>query len=437
MHIRSVFWKIFLVLWVTSTLVVISSSGLLYMEQLKQLYREEWKQSHRAELQGLIAQYENFGGWRDLYGGRIPYNYSLHMQVFESDTATMIYGLEDSGDSERWHTFEYVSGSGRSYQVQIPSLEGVYWPSVYLAILDVTLPRWLLTLLVSGLFSVFLALVVIRPVKQLRSHIDTMGAGELDTRLDRKLTRRQDEFGSLARSFNDMADHVQNLVNSKQQLLHDVSHELRAPLARLQVAGELARCEAQSAGIDNDMYDRLEQECGALNRLIDEILTLSRAESGAEEVLQWEPCDLTQMVEKIVADARFLDSEQQIAMKVSGRPRSVELPAGEFEKAYKNILENALKYGQGKPVDTEISYGRRKLVLTVADRGPGMKAEDLQKIFTPFYRAKAYNSKEGYGLGMSITHKAVQQMRGEVKAQNRPRGGLLVSIELPYDGLAR
>ncbi|MCV6604571.1 MAG: HAMP domain-containing histidine kinase [Porticoccaceae bacterium] len=430
---RSVFWKIFLVLWITSTLVVISSSGLLYMEQLKKLYRAQWQDSHRDELQGLIAQYENFGSWRDAYGDRIPYNYSLHMQVFESDTGTMIYGLEEGDDPVRWQTFGYVSGSGRSYQVQIPRLEGVYWSSVYLAIQEVTLGRWLLTLLVSGLFSVFLALLIIRPVKQLRSHIDIMGGGELDTRLDRKLTLRQDEFGSLARSFNDMADHIQQLVNSKQQLLHDVSHELRAPLARLQVAGELARCEAQSAGIDNDMYDRLERECGALNRLIDEILTLSKAESGGDEALEREPCDLTRLVEQIVADARFLNSEQQINLKVSGRPRQIDLPTGEFEKAYKNILENALKYGQGKPVEAELSFGRRRVTLTVADRGPGMKAADLQKIFTPFYRAKAYNSKEGYGLGMSITHKAVQKMRGEVSAQNRPRGGLLVSMELPYN----
>ncbi|MGS2724720.1 sensor histidine kinase [Porticoccus sp. GXU_MW_L64] len=429
---RSVFWKIFLVLWVTSTLVVISSSGLLYMEQLRQLYRSEWQQSHLDELQGLIAQYENFGGWRDIYGSRIAYNYSLHMQVFETDTATMIYGLEDSGDSVNWHSFEYISGSGRSYQVQIPRLEGVYWSSVSLAISEVTLSRWLLTLLVSGLFSVFLALLIIRPVKHLRSHIDIMGTGELDTRLDRKLTYRKDEFGSLARSFNDMADHIQHLVNSKQQLLHDVSHELRAPLARLQVAGELARCEAQGAGIDSEMYDRVERECGALNSLIDEILTLSRAESGSDEVLEKEPCNIGSLVERIIADARFLSPQQTINLKQSGRVRELLLPPAEFEKAFKNILENALKYGQGEPVDVEVSFGRRRVHLQVADRGPGMSEQDLQKIFTPFYRAKAYNSKEGYGLGMSITLKAVQQMHGEVQASNRSGGGLVVSLRLPY-----
>ena len=428
---RSIFWKIFLVLWFTSTVVAIASSGILYAEQLRLLDRVQWQQSHQVELQGLIAQYERYSGRRSLYGGRIPYDYSLHMQVFESDTGTMIYGIQDGADNE-WQTFNYVSGNGRNYQVQIPRLQGIFWLSAYQAIMEVTLLRWSLILGISGLFSVFLALVIIRPVKRLRAHIDIMGGGELDTRLDRKLTRRQDEFGNLARSFNDMAEHIQNLVNSKQQLLHDVSHELRAPLARLQVAGELARCEAQGAGIDNDMYDRLERECSALNRLIDEILTLSRAESGGDEVLEKELCELNPLVERIIADARFLNSDQQIGLKVSGRARPLELPVGEFEKAFKNILENALKYGQGKPVDVELNYGRRRITLNVADRGPGMAEQDLQKIFTPFYRAKAYNSKEGYGLGMSITLKAVQQMKGEVQAQNRPRGGLLVSITIPY-----
>ncbi|UTW44799.1 HAMP domain-containing protein [bacterium SCSIO 12696] len=419
-------------LWFTSSLVVVTSSGLLYVELFELGERIDWNEAHQDELQGLIAQYERYGSRDDLFGNeRIPYNYGLNMQVFDADTGIMIYGIEDGGTT-RWQTFDYISGNGRSYQVQIPRLESTYWLSVYRSIQDVTLFRWLLTLMVSGAFSVFLALLIIRPVKRLRSHIDIMGSGELDTRLDRNLTSRRDEFGNLARSFNDMADHIQQLVDSKQQLLHDVSHELRAPLARLQVAGELARCEAQAVGVGEEMYDRVDRECVALNKLIDEILTLSKAQSGNPGIEERRALNLSELVGQVVADARFLHTGQTINLNESGRCKNVVLSPGVFEKAFKNILENALKYGQGNPVDVSLDYGRRRVTLVVADRGPGMSEQDLKQMFTPFYRAKAYNSKEGYGLGMSITLKAVQQMNGDVQAVNRPGGGLQVSLVLPY-----
>ena len=435
---RSIFWKIFLVLWFTCTLVVMISAILLYMKMVDAAYQQRWERTFEPQVQGLVKTYE----WRlqrlpqrlrGRAGARftLPYDYGLNIIVLSEDNGRLVYGNPAELGASDWKTFRYVSDQGSAYQVKIPPVDMDIVEGAYQFFETVSPYRLWFTALVSAAFSLLLALVIIRPIKRLKSHIEIMGGGELDTRLDSKLTRRRDEFGELARSFNSMAERIQSLVNSKQQLLHDVSHELRAPLARLQVAGELARCEAEVAGISGSMYDRVDRECVALNKLINEILTLSRMEVEEAGPEQRTPCELPELVQQMIADARFLHPGRDIFLQVKGRSRPANILVGLLEKAFKNILENAIKYSVDGPVEALLKFDRKCAVISVADRGPGMPREDLDNIFTPFYRAKAYNSKEGYGLGMSITLKSVQQLGGEISAANRSGGGLKVSISLP------
>ncbi len=423
------FWKIFAVIWLSSAVIAVGSWVLLFNETLQKARDIEWQESFKDQLAGITAQYER---WGQFIGGDVMPTYTygvVNFVVIDEQTGGLVHGDPGQLNFSESRSITYTSVRDRRYRVYIPppdySLLGAIVSSS-------TEYRFWFALVVSAVFSLLLSFVVIRPIKRLQSHIDIMGSGELDTRLDRKLTRRRDEFGSLARSFNYMAERIQSLVSSKQQLLHDVSHELRAPLARLQVAGELARCEAEVVGINSEMYDRLDRECGSLNKLIDEILTLSRSEvDGAQKDNDMEFCDLNALASQMIEDARFLHNQRQITYQIAGKPRNLKTSVIILQKAFKNILENALKYS---PEDSEVTvtlrFERGKAILSVIDRGPGMSDEDIRNIFTPFYRIKRYNSKEGYGLGMSIVHRSVQQLGGEVTVGNRPEGGLRVSIIL-------
>lgn len=424
---RTIFWKIFAIIWLSSVVIALGSWFMLFQDTLRKAQEVEWQESFQEQLAGLTSQYER---WGELLSDQtMPiYLYGVNFVVLEELTGDLVHGNPAQLDLDNSRDISYTSEAGKKYLVYIPKPDYSFLVSVVSAATEYRL--WL-ALLVSSLFSLLLSMVIVRPIKRLQKHIDIMGDGELDTRLDRKLTKRRDEFGNLARSFNDMVDRIQSLVGSKQQLLHDVSHELRAPLARLQVAGELARGEAENAGIDGAMYDRLDRECQSLNTLIDEVLTLSRAEaSNGDEKPQ--PCDLTAALQQMIADARFLNGEREIGFQVTGAERSVPLVLPLLERAVKNILENALKYSPAEqPVSVSLAFESDQVVIDITDRGPGLPEEELARIFTPFYRAKAYDSKEGYGLGMSIAQKAIAQLGGEIRATNCADGGLLVAIVLP------
>lgn len=427
---RSIFWKIFAVIWLSSAVIAVGSWVLLFNETLQKAKEIEWQESFKVQLAGITAQYERWGQF--ISGDVMPaYTFGvINFVVIDEQSGTLVHGDPALLDFAESRNITYTSERGRQYRVYIPPPDY----SVLGAIVSSSAKyRFWYALAVSAVFSLLLSFVVIRPIKRLQTHIDIMGTGELDTRLDRKLTKRRDEFGSLARSFNFMARRIQSLVSSKQQLLHDVSHELRAPLSRLQVAGELARCEAEAVGISGEMYNRLDRECGALKKLIDEILTLSRMEvDSLRKVDDLERCDLNALAKRMIEDARFLHSQREITYVVEGKARRLKTSAVVLERALKNILENAIKYSpDSTPVAVILKFERRKTILAVADQGPGMSKEDIRNVFTPFYRVKRYDSKEGYGLGMSIVNKSVQRLGGEIAVANVPKGGLRVSIILP------
>lgn len=428
---RSIFWKIFLVIWLTSFIIGASGSVMLTREIVQEQIEHDWEQGFKSTVQGVVSYYENWIKRNPDSARRVMPSQYRPLVVVEESTGEFIYGNFENFSDIEWTSIEFTSNNKNKYEVYIPRNEQANFLHILSVVWQRDPYRFGISVVIAGLFSLFLSLVVIRPIKNLQKHIEIMGGGDLDIRLGRRLIRRRDEFGQLSRAFNKMADRINSLVNSKQQLLHDVSHELRAPLARLQVAGELARSEAEMAGIGPAMYDRVESECVSLNKLIDEILTLSRAEAGADDDQPTESCDLPEFLNRIVSDARFLHSERNIELEITGKPRQVEIKTAELEKAVKNILENAIKYSSDGMVAVNLEFSRKKVHISVADRGPGMTEDDLQNIFTPFYRVKAYNSKEGYGLGMSITQKSVQQMNGEIYARNRDGGGLRVTIELP------
>lgn len=285
---------------------------------------------------------------------------------------------------------------------------------------------WIGLLLASGGVCFVLARQVTRPVRALREAGGRIAAGDLTARVGPAVGRRRDELGALAREFDRMADRVQALVASQQQLLRDVSHELRSPLARLQVAVGLLRQRAGDAP-DTDL-DRIETEAGRLDSLIDQVLALSRLQACHEPVRA--PLDLATVVAEVVADAGY-------EAKAAGRQVLLEQPAAApftgdealLRSALDNVVRNAIEHCRSV-VRVTVEPGP-PLTIVVVDDGPGVPAADMPRLFEPFFQV-AGRAGRGSGLGLAIAARAVVLHGGTVEAREAWPTGLVVTIRLPY-----
>jgi two-component system OmpR family sensor kinase len=283
-------------------------------------------------------------------------------------------------------------------------------------------------LLASITLSVLLALYLARPIKRLRNAFVTMASGDLNTRVG-NLMRRGDEIAELGREFDNMADKLQSLLLVQRKLLHDVSHELRSPLGRLQVAMGIVR---QNPAKTEGMVERMERDVERLDGLIGEILTLSRLNSGVNNEAS-ECVDLGDLLEEIVSDARFeagakgceVHLKETTPVLVPGRPRLLG-------RAVENVIRNGLKFSPRQGVlDVEVGPHAGKAVIRVRDHGPGIPGDELEAVFLPFHRRGGNADSDGYGLGLAIARSAIELHGGTITARNMEGGGLCVEIRLP------
>jgi two-component system sensor histidine kinase CpxA len=293
--------------------------------------------------------------------------------------------------------------------------------------------RILLALLVSGLVCFWLARHITWPIAHLRLATQKLSAGNLDVRVGHKLGRRRDELGRLATDFDRMAEQLQKLLTSQQQLLRDVSHELRSPLARLQVALELARSRSDGR-IDSEL-DRIESEAERLNDLIGQVLALARMDAAGNRALNRQDTNLRQLLEDIVADAQFeAQSRQRQIVIESADDCTLAVDEALLHSAIENIIRNALKYTAAHtPVEVKLESLPQMVRLTIRDHGEGVTAERLDDLFKPFVRLSEARDRDsgGYGLGLAIAERAIQLHDGLIQARNCADGGLSISIELP------
>jgi signal transduction histidine kinase len=289
--------------------------------------------------------------------------------------------------------------------------------------------------IVSLAVAALLAWYVSKPIRSLRRAFDAAAHGNLDVRIGDGMGRRRDELADLGRDFDLTAAQLKLLMDGQRRLLHDVSHELRSPLARLQAAVGLAR---QQPGNVEASMDRIECEAVRMDKLVDELLTLSRVEAGMGTGHQ-EKVDLVELVHEVVRDAAFevdagatpvafntdLDALRNVG--IQGNPEMLH-------RALENVVRNAARHpSPGGRVRIVGRYDavRHELELTIADDGPGVAADELESIFEPFYRGAKARGTRGHGLGLAIARSVVEAHRGSISASNRPSGGLAVAIRLP------
>jgi two-component system, OmpR family, sensor kinase len=281
-------------------------------------------------------------------------------------------------------------------------------------------------------FSAVLAWYLVQPIRRLRRGFGALAQGRLDTRLQGEVGRRRDEIADLAHDFDRMAERLEQLVESRDRLLHDVSHELRSPLARMQIAVALARQNPQKL---EAMLDRIEAETARQDEMVGELLTLARLESGAQ-VLDT-GFDLIELLRSVINDARFEADSSRVniiaelpdrALPWTGRPELLR-------RAFENIIRNAIRFSPaGTAVHISQSRFDQCMQIEIRDAGPGVPDELLETMFEPFVRGKSDLS--GFGLGLAIARRALEAHGGQLAASNAVAGGLIVMISLPVQAHA-
>lgn len=286
--------------------------------------------------------------------------------------------------------------------------------------------------LASLLFAALLAWYFSRPIRALRSAFEAASSGDLAPRFAGG-ARAGDELSDLGRDFDRMSAQLRALMDGQRRLLHDVSHELRSPLARLQAAVGLAHQQPEKIA---SSLDRIERESMRMDKLVGGLLTLSRLEAPPDFTRR-EQIDLTELADEIVADARFeagpgaprLSVEAPGAIVVQGDP---DLLWGALE----NVVRNAIRHGgAGGVVEVLLHDEGTQARIEVLDRGPGIAPSDMAAIFDPFFRAQAAQATvDGHGLGLPIAQRVVLAHGGAIHAANRDGGGLRMTITLPLQG---
>jgi len=320
-----------------------------------------------------------------------------------------------------------TNGDGEIYfplfrQTQITLLDILNLPTTRFGVVT-------LAVIMAAATALLLAKSLSSPIVRLQRATRGLAAGMLDTRVGAPFNRRKDEVGTLARDFDTMAEQIQALITDKEVLLRDVSHELRSPLARMQVALALAQRKAETeTQVD---LNRIGQEAEKLDQLVGQILTLARLRSSPLD--QDSEVDLEEVVTQVVADARFEHPSVTLSFAAENVP-SIQGNSGELGSAFENILRNALLHaGAEAEVTVKLLQNASSITVSVADNGSGVPEDALSRLFEPFYSADPSrdHKQSGYGLGLAIASSIIERHGGAIEARNQPGGGLEVSFRLP------
>lgn len=285
-------------------------------------------------------------------------------------------------------------------------------------------------LLTSIVLCYLLALYLTSPVRKLREATQKLADGDLSTRVAGQVGKRRDELSDLAHDFDVMAERIETLVVSQQRLNSDISHELRSPLARLNVALEIAKGKSNLE--TQPILDRIENESHRLNEMISRLLILAKLETNSELV---EPVriDLAEIVREVAEDADFEAQAKGRSVKVTWDDACTVLGSENLlRSAIENVLRNAVRYtAEGTAVDVSLTGNNGTAVLQVSDHGGGVPEKELANLFRPFYRVGEARDRTsgGTGLGLAIAERAIKAHKGTITAKNTDKG-LLVEISL-------
>jgi two-component system, OmpR family, sensor kinase len=329
---------------------------------------------------------------------------------------------------------QIVAPDGTAYTVLLvprrPSIFGALsLPGISARILGIAL-------VVSAFASWWLARHLSAPIRRMQEGARALAGESLDVRVSAGLEDRKDELAVLARDFDAMADRLRANRGALTQLLRDISHELRSPLARMRLALGLAR---QPSADTARQLDRMDREIERLDALISQVLKLARL-NGTEMPFEREAVDVDEVIDEVVRDAEFEGTAKGCRVQTHGATGSVVSGSRELlRSAIENVLRNAVRYSpQGAPVEVAVERSAAGLTIAIRDRGPGVPAAELERIFEPFYRVAESRDRDtgGEGIGLAITLQVMKAHGGTARAENRAGGGFEVRLNLPATVMA-
>jgi len=280
----------------------------------------------------------------------------------------------------------------------------------------------------SALLAALLAWYFARPIRALAWAFGRAARGDLAVRVAPRIGGRRDEVADLGRRFDAMVLQLDELLQTQRRLFHDVSHELRSPLARMQVCVGLARRDpAQAAAMRGPTELEAEKMCA----LIGAVLKLARLEAGIDLSREKQPTGVAALLATLLDEARIEAGARGVTIAFRPATECV-LPAQPqlLRRAFGNVLRNALQHApEGSTVEVELAVDC-DCAVRITDRGPGLGDEELAAVFQPFVRGPGRHG-EGFGLGLAIAQRAVQAHGGRIEAARRDGGGLVVRIALP------
>lgn len=434
---RSLFWRILATFWLALALV----AGLAMLlghalnqdawiinrhpgvKQLSQLWTQVYERQGPIAAQFMLERHRQ--------------RFRIDVQVLAENGQPIVRGTfsaraaaleaRQTAGHLPWRrlTTDYTSPlSGETYLFiyRIPNTElqawhrdSLLWPLSALGI----------ALIVLTGFSLLLTLSITRPLDRLRSAVHDLGQTAYQQNSLARLAKRRDELGVLAKDFNRMGARLQSLIGSQRQLLRDVSHELRSPLARLRIALGLA--ERATPAEREVIWPRLAKECDRLEELISEILELARLDAEPGTTSPIELRSIFQQLEenaRVTAPNQVIHSQIQNGIRLNGWPDMIE-------RALDNLLRNALRFNPpGSPIELTAKTDHDWLTLSIRDHGPGVDREHLVRLSEPFFRAPGQTTA-GHGLGLAIARRAAERHGGELQLGNHPEGGFVASLRLP------
>lgn len=281
----------------------------------------------------------------------------------------------------------------------------------------------------SALFAAILAWYFSKPISRLRIAFKRAAEGDLQFSVASQMNARNDELSDLGLHFDEMTKRLSALMQGQSRLLHHVSHELRSPLARMQMALGLASQTPEKA---ESALNRIALEAERMDKLIGELLELSRFESGMV-ALNKERFSFNALLDSIVEDANFeaADKNIQILCEIEASI-TVEGQLDLLNRAVENVVRNAIKYAPNDSVITiKTLISDQQLQLSITDQGAGVLTSELADIFKPFVRGNSGSQVVGHGVGLAITKQVVEAHGGQVVAQNLKPNGFMVTITLP------
>ncbi|WP_454780876.1 two-component system sensor histidine kinase CpxA [Legionella sp. WA2022007384] len=448
---RSLYWKIFISFWLATILIIFTTAWVIsHIVQKSSLPAQE-QLFMDSYANAAVATYES-GRQTALLKWLNKIGISRHMSIYLLSSTGEIIGTQAAPENVKEVaenllqdqlsegilksgklivSHEILSTSGKFYRLaavsEKPISHFVDVPWAGLAI------RLILAIFISGLICYLLSRYLTQPLRSLGMAAKSIATGKLNTRVGHLRGHYNDEIAQLSHEFDRMAEQLETLINSKERLLQDISHELRSPLARLQIAIELGRNKTH--GLADTEFNRMELECSRLNALITEVLDFARLEKSTTD-LNLTNVELSTLLFNIIRDANYEVGEETPRVNAGViEPCFLLIDERLIHRAIENVVRNALHYSPAtEQVIVSLKHDETKehIYIDIKDKGPGVPKDQLGRIFSPFYRVDTSRTKKtgGYGLGLAIAARAIQLHHGEIMALNNPDGGLLVRVIL-------